>query len=263
LSIQVNNLSFSYGDNLVLKDVSFTANDGELMAVLGPNGVGKSTLFRCMLGLLREYRGETLIDGESTRNMSARELARRVAYIPQSHYPAFNYSVFDMILMGTIAQVSGVSSPGKRQIDLVNRAMDRLKISHLRNRGYTQISGGERQLTLIARALAQEAKVLIMDEPTSNLDYGNQLRVMAEIKSLAEEGYTIIESSHSPDQAFMYADRILAILDGQVLALGSPRETINRELIRKLYGVDVEIHSFRNDSVRICVPNLNIDNEGC
>jgi len=256
LSVQVKNLSFSYGENPVLKDVSFTANDGELMAVLGPNGVGKSTLFRCMLGLLREYEGETLIDGENIRNMSARELARRVAYIPQSHYPAFNYSVFDMVLMGTISQVSGVSSPGKKQIELVNRAMDRLKISHLKTRGYTQISGGERQLTLIARALAQEAKVLIMDEPTSNLDYGNQLRVMAEIKSLAEEGYTIIESTHSPDQAFMYADRILAILDGRVLALGPPRETIDGELIRKLYGVDVEIHSFRNDSIRICVPNL-------
>lgn len=255
MSIQVKNLSFSYGDNQVLKDISFTAEDGQLLALLGPNGVGKSTLFRCILGLLSGYGGEAIINGRSTRGMGSRELARHVAYIPQSHYPSFNFSVFDMVLMGTTAQVSGVSAPGNKQMAQVENALMQMDIFHLRNRGYTNISGGERQLALIARAIVQEAKVLMMDEPTSNLDYGNQLRVMSVVKRLSREGYTVIESTHSPDQAFMYADKILAIKDGLVVADGSPKDTIDADLISTLYNVNVAVHSLRDDKVRICVPD--------
>ncbi len=254
MSLEVNALRFSYGEREVLKGLSFSAEYGELLSVLGPNGVGKSTLFRCVLGLLKPQSGQCLIDGESTAGLSAKELASRIAYIPQSHYPTFNFSVLDMVLMGTTAQVNAMSVPGKRQVKLAKEALKKLGISHLARRGYTNISGGERQLVLIARAMAQQAKILIMDEPSANLDYGNRTRVMQTVKNLAHEGYAIIQSTHDPDQAFLYSDKVLAIHDGQVLAWGSPEDTINSALISKLYGVDVEVCSLKDDKMRVCVP---------
>ena len=254
MSLEIRDLRFSYGEHEVLKGLSFTAEYGQLLSVLGPNGVGKSTLFRCILGLLKPSGGECLIDGKSTAGLSAKDLASRIAYIPQSHYPTFNFSVLDMVLMGTTAQVNAMSVPGKRQIKLAKEALKRLGIGHLARRGYTNISGGERQLVLIARAMAQQAKILIMDEPSANLDYGNRTRVMQTVRSLAREGYTIIQSTHDPDQAFLYSDKVLAIQDGQVLALGSPQDTITSELISKLYGVEVEVCSLKDDRMRVCVP---------
>lgn len=153
MTIEVSSLHFSYGNRLVLDDISFSAQTSQLLSIIGPNGVGKSTLFRCILGLLTNYQGEILINDLDIRDLDIREMARRIAYIPQSHYPYFNYSVFDMVLMGTSVQVSVVSSPGPRQIEMVEYTLERLGISHLRNRGYTQISGGEQQLVLLARAL--------------------------------------------------------------------------------------------------------------
>lgn len=254
MSIEVKNLSFSYGEKEVLKDVSFTAEYGQFLSVLGPNGVGKSTLFRCMLGLLRPTAGGTFIDGKSTAGMTASQLSRYMAYIPQSHNPVFNYSVFDMVLMGTTGQMGNFSSPGKEQVRAAEKALARLGISHLRDRGYANISGGERQLALIARALVQDAKILIMDEPSSALDYGNRMRVMQTVKSLTKEGYTVIQSTHDPDQAFLYSDRVLAIHGGRVLAYGEPKETICDSLISTLYGVEVEVCSLYEDRMRVCVP---------
>ncbi len=260
MSIEVRNIFFSYGDHEVLKDISFKAEPGELVAILGPNGVGKSTLFRCMLGLLKNYKGDTLIKGCSAKKLQADELAREVAYIPQHHYPSFNFSVLDMVLMGTTSQVSHSSSPGREQIATAERALEKLNISHLKEKSYTHISGGEQQLVLVARAMAQKAKILIMDEPSSNLDFGNQFRIMSKVKSLTADGYTIIESLHNPDQAYMYADRIIAMKDGRIISDGPPGETMDAELIRELYGVDVKVHSLRHDKIRICVPNnLNLD----
>ena len=134
--------------------------------------------------------------------------------------------------------------------------MERLEITHLRDRGYGNISGGERQMVLIARAIAQQAKILIMDEPSANLDFGNKVRVMKAVKRLTKEGYTVIQSTHDPDQAFLYSDKILAMHDGQILAWGTPQEVMNRELISKLYNVDVDICSLKEDAIRVCVPRL-------
>ena len=254
MSLEVRDLCFGYDSRMVLKNLSFEADYGQLLSVLGPNGVGKSTLFRCILGLLKPKSGDCLIDGKSAIGLSAKELSELIAYIPQSHYPTFNFSVLDMVLMGTTAQLSAASVPGKRQIALANEAMERLGVAHLKDRGYTNISGGERQLVLIARAMVQQAKILIMDEPSANLDYGNRTRVMQTVKNLAREGYAIIQSTHDPDQAFLYSDKVLAVHDGRVLACGSPKDVINSELISKLYGVDVEISSLHDDKVRVCVP---------
>ncbi|MDR0445961.1 MAG: ABC transporter ATP-binding protein [Oscillospiraceae bacterium] len=255
MKIDVRDLSFSYGERRVLEGVSFDARAGEMLCVLGPNGVGKSTLFNCLLGLARPEAGEISIDGQDLRSLGVRELAQSMAFVPQSHAPTFNYSVFDMVLMGTTARVGGVSSPGSREARSAEDAMERVGISSLRSRGYMQISGGERQLTLIARALAQQASVVIMDEPTANLDYGNQLRVLMRVKELSREGLTIIQSTHNPDHAFLFADRVLALLDGRVAALGAPREVVTQALIESLYGVRVTLSTDENGTI-CCRPQL-------
>ena len=256
MSIKVDNLCFSYGERQILKSISFGAEYGEFLSVLGPNGVGKSTLFRCMLKLLTPSKGTTQIDGVSIEGMSPEELAKKIAYIPQSHSPVFNFTVADMVLMGTTAQTGRFSPPGRKEEKMAEDAMERLGITHLKDRGYGNISGGERQLVLIARAIAQQAKVLVMDEPSANLDFGNKIRVMKTVKKLTRDGYTVIQSTHDPDQAFLYSDKILALHDGQVLAWGTPKEIMNSSLISKLYGVDVEVCSLRNDGIRVCVPEI-------
>ena len=254
MSIKVENLCFSYGERQVLDSISFEAGYGRFLSVLGPNGVGKSTLFRCMLGLLRPSAGTVTIEGNDITSMSAAQLSRHIAYIPQSHNPVFNFSVLDMVLMGTTAQLGQFSSPGKAQQELAESSLERLGILHLKERSYANISGGERQLVLIARAIAQSAKILVMDEPSANLDFGNRIRVMQTVKELTKDGYAVIQSTHDPDQAYMYSDKILAMHAGQVLAFGSPKETINDKVISTLYGVDVEVSSMQDDTIRVCVP---------
>ena len=254
MRMKVEDLHFSYGNHEVLKGVSFGVENRGFVSLLGPNGAGKSTLFRCMLGLLEPAKGSVHICGRNIRNMPPAELSHRVAYIPQSHTPVFNFSVFDMVLMGTTAQLPRFSSPGKQQIQLAEAAMERMGIAHLRDRGCGNISGGEQQLALIARAIAQQAKILVMDEPSASLDYGNKLRVMETVKSLTRDDYTVIQSTHDPDQAYLYSDQILALFDGKILACGSPKETISSELISTLYGVDIEVCSMHRDDVRVCIP---------
>ena len=256
MSMTIENLSFSYGDHQVLKAVNFTTNYGEFLSVLGPNGVGKSTLFKCMLGLLSPASGSIKIDGVDLRAIKETELAKKIAYIPQSHSPVFNFSVKDMVLMGTTAQTGRFSSPGKKETALAYDAMERLEITHLSDRGYGNISGGERQMVLIARAIAQQAKILIMDEPSANLDFGNKIKVMRTVKKLTENGYTVIQSTHDPDQAFLYSDKILAMHHGQVLAWGTPQSVMDRDLISELYNVDVDICSLKEDKISVCIPRI-------
>ena len=254
MSIRVNDLCFSYGEKRVLRSVSFGAEYGEFLSVLGPNGAGKSTLFRCMLGILSPSAGATLVDGEDISAMTAARLARAIAYIPQSHNPVFNFSVRDVVLMGTTAQLGNFASPGRRELEQAETALELLDILHLAARGNGNISGGERQLVLIARAIAQQARILVMDEPSASLDFGNKLRVMQTVKALTKEGYTVIQSTHDPDQAYLYSDRILAMRKGEVLAWGTPGEVMTSEMISRLYGVEAEVCSLWNDRVRVCVP---------
>lgn len=255
MSLIVKNLSFSYGKNEVLRDVSFSADTGNLVCILGPNGVGKSTLFRCILGLEKPTEGSILAEGQDISKSTIRERAKLMAYIPQSHAPTFQYSVYDMVIMGTVSQVGAISMPAEAQRQVTEEVMKHLNIWHLRERGYLHTSGGEQQLVCIARALVQGAKILVMDEPTANLDYGNQVMVQTQLKKLTKEGYTILQSTHNPEQAFLYGDQILTLLDGRVDSFGKPEEILDKELIKRLYHVDVEIHSLCNDKLRVCVPN--------
>ena len=254
MSIEVKNLSFSYGDRPVLHDISFSVGKGEFLSILGPNGVGKSTLFRCVLGLLSGYTGQVLVDGVDARSFSVREAARHIAYIPQSSHPIFNYSVFDIVLMGRTSGLSTFRSPGKKDKEICQWAMEKVGITRLKDRCFHRLSGGEQQLVLIARALVQNAPVLMLDEPTANLDFGNQLLVLEQARNLAREGYTVIQTTHHPEQSYMYSDRVLTIQRGSVLAEGPPEEILTEETIRALYGVDVEVVSLYHDKARICIP---------
>lgn len=254
MSVEVKNLSFSYGDRSVLHDISFTVKEGEFLSILGPNGVGKSTLFRCILGLLSGYTGQVLVDGVDTRSFSVREAAKHIAYIPQSSHPIFNYSVSDIVLMGRTSGLSTFRSPRKADTDICHWAMEKVGITRLQDRCFHRLSGGEQQLVLIARALVQKAPILMLDEPTANLDFGNQLLVLEQAQNLAREGYTVIQTTHHPEQSYMFSDRILAIQNGRVLSEGHPADVLTPEVMRKLYGVDVEIVSLYNDHARICVP---------
>lgn len=241
-ALEICSLSFSYGERRVLEDISFSLEAGQLLSVLGPNGVGKSTLFRCILGLSQGYSGSILINGKNASSMSAREIATQVAYIPQSHYPAFNYSVFEMVLMGTTNRTGLFSSPGKREKEAAMAALEQLGIADLAERSYMRLSGGEQQLVLISRAIAQEAKLLMMDEPTSNLDYGNQHKVMTQVRTLADSGYTVILSTHNPQQALLYAHQVLALKNGKAQAKGSPEDILTQQLLYELYGVEVGLY---------------------
>ena len=239
MSIDVKNLRFRYGARPVIGDVSFTAEKGELLAVLGPNGVGKSTLFRCLLGFLKPVGGEILVDGKELGAYSRRELAKKIAYIPQSHSPAFDHTVLDNVLMGMTAQLGVFEQPGQAQREKALQMLRALGIEKLADRGCMKISGGERQLMLLARALVQDASMLIMDEPTANLDYGNSCRVMERVKKLGQTGYTIIFSTHDPNQAFSYATKVLALKDGGVMAVGAPEAVLTEDVLSRLYGIPV------------------------
>lgn len=254
--IEIENLSFSYGSRPVLERVNFSAQPGQLVAVLGPNGAGKSTLFRCMLALLRTYEGSVLLDGDEARNLSRGELSHRAAYIPQNADPVFNYTVRETVLMGTTGALSPLHRPGAAEEERAMEALEALGIEALADRGIGRISGGERQLALIARALAQKAQTLIMDEPTANLDYGNQHRVLRRVRALAESGYTVFLSTHNPDHALRFATHVLALRRQQPCAAGRAEDVLTPELMEELYGIPVAITPVElpAGTVRTCTP---------
>ena len=190
--------------------------------------------------------------------MTARETARRIAYIPQSYAPTFNYTVFEMVLMGTNILTGRFRTPGAQERREVGKTLELMNIQRLAERGFAELSGGERQLTLIARALAQKSRILIMDEPTANLDYGNQLRVMRQVKELAKSGYLIILSTHNPEHALLYADKVLVLKKGRALMFGEPEEVLDPAAIKEIYGVTVELQKIQSQwgEVPVFVPSF-------
>lgn len=256
MRLEARNISFGYDRNKVLKDISIKAGSGELIAFLGPNGVGKSTLFRCFLGFLRPQSGSVLAEGRDVFSYSRKELARQIAYIPQSYSPAFNHTVLDTVLMGITSQIGLFDSPGKKEIEKAREVLRSLGMEGMEERGSMKISGGERQLMLLARALLQDARILIMDEPTANLDYRNSFLVMERVMALRDEGYTILFSTHDPNQALRYASRSVAIKDGHVIADGRPEDVIDRSLLENLYGIRAEISGIRagGKDISVCTP---------
>jgi iron complex transport system ATP-binding protein len=234
-------LSFGFPGRTVGAGVDFALAPGEVLCLLGPNGGGKTTLIRTLLGLLPPHAGAATLDKQPVHAMRRAEVARAIGYVPQAHAGAFAYSVLEMVLMGRTAHMSLFAAPTSRDREAALKAIDTLGIAHLEQRAFTEISGGERQLALVARALAQEPRVLVMDEPTSSLDFGNQVRVLGHVRRLAASGIAVLMSSHQPDHALQCADRALLLGEGKALALGAPREVITPESLKRLYGVDVRI----------------------
>lgn len=259
MNLTVEHLSFSYHRHAVLKDVSFSLEQGELLCVLGPNGVGKSTLFRCILGLQRGYTGRVLLQKEDTGHLPPKVLAKKIAYIPQYSTPAFQYSVFHTVLMGTTSQLTTLSSPGERQECAALDALERLGIAHLGDRNIGTLSGGERQLVLIARALAQNANLLVMDEPTASLDYGNAVRVLEMVRELTGQGYGVILSTHDPSHALRYANRALILNHGQVQSFGVPEVSVTAQTLSEAYGVPIQVEELNLNGVhhRVCIPSVS------
>ena len=237
--LDVSNLAFGFGTRRVGEDVTFDLARGETLAVLGGNGAGKTTLFRTLLGLLPPQRGTVAVGGAALSALAPVERARRLAYVPQQHVPAFGFSVIEAVLMGRAARLSTFARPGAADRSAAHDALARLGISALAARPVTELSGGERQLVLVARALAQEAPVLILDEPTASLDFGNRARVLAEIDRLRGGGLTIVFSTHEPDHALAHADRALLLADGRPLALDVVDRALTAENVERLYRVPV------------------------
>ena len=222
MSIEVKNLSFSYGEHEVLHDVSFSVAAGEYLSILGPNGVGKSTLFRCVLGLLRDYTGSVTVEGRDDKSLSIREAARLIAYIPQSSHPAFNYSVRDIVLMGTTSGLGTFATPKKEDVRRVDEALEKIGIPHLAERCFHRISGGQRQRIGVARAFAADPEIIYFDEPTSALDPELTGEVLAVMRQLAEEGMTMLVVTHEMAFARDVSSQVVFMADGGICESGAP-----------------------------------------
>jgi iron complex transport system ATP-binding protein len=241
LKLEASHLDFGYHGHRVGSDVSLSLEAGEVLCLLGPNGSGKTTLFKTLLGLLPPQGGQVLVDGVSLQERQRDEVARLVSYVPQAHAAFFPFTVREVVLMGRTAHLGVFSSPSRRDREVAEAAIERMRLLPLADSVYTCISGGERQLALIARALAQDARIIVMDEPTANLDFGNQVRVMEHIQLLARAGTGVLLSTHDPDHAFLCADRVAMLHEGRLARLGAPGEAITADSLKQLYGVEVVV----------------------
>jgi iron complex transport system ATP-binding protein len=254
VTLEARALGYGYPHRPVGRGLDLSLGAGEVLCVLGPNGGGKTTLFRTLLGLLPAQAGEILLDGQALVQFPRPEIARRMGYVPQGQAAQFAFTVREAVLMGRTAHVGLFAAPGASDREAAGRAIVALGIEALAERAVTELSGGERQLAMIARALAQGARLLVLDEPTASLDFGNQVRVLREIRRLAAQGYAVIFATHDPGQAFLAASRVLLLAHGGMLRQGAPQEIITPENLQAVYGVQVRVAEVAG--ARVCVPSL-------
>jgi len=253
MHLSASDLSVGYGRRQVAAGISLSMATGEVFCLLGPNGCGKTTLFRTLLGLVPPLAGSVRLDDDRLDRLSRREIARRIAYVPQSHTPAFAYSVEEVVLMGRTAHLGIFSRPGRADRRHALSALEQLDIGHLAATDYSLLSGGQRQLVLIARALAGEAAFVIMDEPTAGLDYGNQSLVLDRIRALAAAGVGVVLSSHDPDHVLAVGDRVALMRDGAILRQGSVDEAMDAGSLGAVYGMAVDVIVLP-DGRKVCLP---------
>jgi len=238
--LEGHDLTIGYPDRVVGTGLDVKLSKGEVLALLGPNGGGKTTLLKTLLGLLAPKAGEVRLDGAALSARSIRERASLIAYVPQTHVATFAFSVETVVLMGRAAHGNLFSRPTAKDRDVTAAALERFGILKLAQRPYTMISGGERQLVLLARALAQEPHFIVLDEPTASLDFGNQGKVMREIRALAASGHGVLFTTHDPNHALRAADRAYLLRNGERLAEGSVEQVLTRERLEELYNAPVQ-----------------------
>jgi len=248
------NLTIGYRDRVVGNHLDISLKTGEVLALLGPNGGGKTTLLKTLLGLLPPKGGEVRLGDRPLASYTARERARRIAYVPQSHGATFAFMVETVVLMGRTAHGTLFSRPSPDDRTIAARMLERFGIAHLADRPYTKISGGERQLALLARALAQEPQFVVLDEPTASLDFGNQGRVMREIRALGASGHGVLFTTHDPNHAMRAADRAFLLRQGVRIADGEVRAVLNCAQLEALYGAKLAVFQDRDGGKSAFLP---------
>lgn len=257
--LNVHKLSCGYGTTKVVDSISLTLEEGEILCLLGPNGVGKTTFFKTLLGFLKPLNGQVLMDNQNIFKWPRKKIAQTIAYVPQAHTLPFPFLTSDVVVAGRNAHSGITSTPTKKDHEYADKCMTELGIRHLRNQIYTELSGGEQQMVLIARAITQEPRLLVMDEPTSNLDYGNQVKIINLIHKLSHKNMAVIMTTHSPDHALLCASRVMVFQNGQQSHTGTAEKIITGELLHSVYGVDVNVcnaFTTNNDAVQVCVPTI-------
>lgn len=244
--LQVDLLSFQYGNHAVFKDISFSLKERELCAILGINGSGKSTLFKCCMGFLQPSNGEIKLQGHLINQLKTAEIAKKVSYVPQEHPVTFPYSVREMVLMGRTTYISNFFKISEEQYIKAEDALKSLSLNHLAEKAFSQLSGGQRQMVLIARAIAQETPLMLLDEPTSSLDFKNQLLIWKTLHRLKKLGKSIFVCTHDPNHVLWFCDRVLVIDDQKLIADGHPHDVLNEKILRKIYGPVCELYKLED-----------------
>jgi iron complex transport system ATP-binding protein len=256
VKLSVNKLNFSYGNSFSLRDVSFSVESGQICAFLGPNGSGKTTLTKCITGVLKKDSGKISLDDRDMGELKERELSRLLAYVPQIHEASFHYTVTDMVLMGRNPYIGYFSMPKNEDMEKCLSALTMLKIDCIKNSIFTEISGGQQKLVLIARALAQETPFILLDEPTAHLDFRNKLLVLKKIKNLVKaKEVTVLLSLQDPNEVMLVADSTIILNNGEIVSQGKTQEVLTSKIIKEIYGIDAEL--FDSGERKVFIPSLN------
>lgn len=255
--LEVKNISYSYdNDKNIFSDLSFSLNKGEIFSILGVNGAGKSTLLNCLTNLEKIKSGEIKINGKNIYNMSRNEFSKIVGYVPQIHVATYSYEVLDFILMGRSPHIGIFNSPKKKDYEIAIEVINKLNLTHLIDKKITALSGGEFQQVLIARVLVQQPQIIILDEPTNHLDYGNQIRVLRMIKSLAKEGYSIIFTTHTPEHALMLNEKSGILSKNGKFIIGNTCDILTENNLKDIYKIDLYLFYEKKFNRKLCVPEF-------
>lgn len=252
MGINIKNLTFAYGEKAVLKGINLHFKKGKFTALMGENGSGKTTLIKNILGSLVGDSGEITVDDVPIRTLGFKKLSQRIGYIPQISDGQFNFYNMDVVLFGLAGEISLLRTPGPKEIQRGEEMFRNLRMEHLMYRKFNEVSGGERQMVLVARALIKDSPYIIMDEPTSSLDYSNQLKIMEVASALAKQGKTVIMSTHNPSFALHYADEVAMLKFGRLQCAGPTEDVMTKENLETLYNRSIEL--IEVDGKRVIYP---------